>query len=165
MATSVAAETRVYPFSKTAIIPEPPKKAAPASVRQGRGVMPYLMKNLGTPEKRAMRWELFNRKSSNQIRVGSILAVTMEHTPSIFTGVLISIRRRGPDTSILMRNILQRTGVDMQIYVMSPHVKEIKVVRAPPKGRMKRAKLYYLRDEPDKMSQIAGSNKKKQKKF
>ncbi|KAF9046036.1 RNA-binding domain-containing protein [Hymenopellis radicata] len=158
-------ETRVYPFSKTAIIPEPPKRPAPASVRQGRGVMPYLMKSLGTPEKRAMRWELFNRKSSNQIRVGSILAVTMEHTPSIFTGVLISIRRRGPDTSILMRNILQRTGVDMQIYVMSPHVKEIKVVRAPPKGRMKRAKLYYLRDEPEKMSQIAGSNKKKQKKF
>jgi large subunit ribosomal protein L19 len=47
----------------------------------------------------------------------------------------------------------------MQFFVNSPHLKEIKVLQKPPKGRMRRAKLYYLRDAPDKMSMLAGNKK------
>lgn len=162
-ATSAAAatEARAYPFSKTVIIhPEPSKKQAPRSIREGRGVMPFLAKSLPTPEKRAMLDTLFSRKSPKQLRPGSILTINMEHAPTVFTGVLISIRRKGMDTSIVVRNVIQRTGVDMQLYVNSPHLKEIKVLRTPPNGRMKRAKLYFLRDDPDKMNQIAGSARK-----
>ncbi|KAK0490756.1 hypothetical protein IW261DRAFT_1433955 [Armillaria novae-zelandiae] len=108
--------------------------------------MPYLFKNLPPPDKQKMLRALFSRSQA------PFLTVIMDHAPSIFTGVLLSIRRRGPDTSIVLRNILQRTGVDMQIF-------EIKVVRQPPRGRMRRAKLFYLRDAPDKMSMIAGAKK------
>jgi len=53
----------------------------------------------------------------------------------------------------------------MQFFVGSPHVKEIKVVhRAGGKGpnsgkRMRRAKLFYLRDSPEKMSAISAGMK------
>lgn len=87
------------------------------------------------------------------------MTVTLDHAPTTFTGVLLSIRRRGPDTSFILRNIIQRTGVEMQFFVNSPHLKDVKLVQKPPKGRMRRAKLFYLRDSPEQMSMIAGHRK------
>ncbi|KDR83358.1 hypothetical protein GALMADRAFT_55666 [Galerina marginata CBS 339.88] len=145
-----------YPFSKTALVAPPrPQVASPALVK-GKGLMDHLRKTLFTPEKQTMMRSLFSRKSPTQLRVGSIISVISEQAPTTFTGVLIAIRRRGPDSSIRVRNILQRTGTEMLFFVNSPHLKEVKVLRPPPKGRMRRAKLYYLRDSPEKMSMLAG---------
>lgn len=152
-------EAPVYPFSKTAIIPVVPLSPPPKPLRQGKGLMQHLNKTLMTPEKQEMFRTLFDRHSPNQIRPGSIIQLTLEHAPTTFTGVLLSIRRRGLDTSILLRNIIQKTGVEMQFFVNSPHVKNIQVLRNPPGGRMRRAKLFYLRDSPEKMSMIAGGRK------
>ncbi|KAG5654470.1 hypothetical protein H0H81_001969 [Sphagnurus paluster] len=159
MSTAVRTKTPTYPFSKTALIPPPPFLTAPKQLRQGKGLMEYLNKSLATPEKQEMFRNLFSRQSRNQIMPGSIVQVTLEHAPSTFTGVLMGIRRRGLDTSILLRNVIQRTGVEMQFHVNSPHVKDIKVLQKPPGGRMRRAKLFYLRDSPEKMSMIAGGRK------
>lgn len=150
---------KTYPFSKTAIIQPPPFTQPRKALKVGKGLMPYLLKTLPTPEKQRLLRNLFWRHSPNQLRPGSIVTVTMEHAPQTFTGVLLAIRRRGPDTSFVLRNVVQRTGVEMQIFVNSPHVKDIKVVRKPPKGRMRRAKLYYLRDSPEKMGVIAGGKR------
>lgn len=147
-----------YPFSKTALISSRPQYASPTpSLHLGKGLMTHLHKTLFTPEKYAMMQSLFSRKSPTQLRVGSIISITSEQAPTSFTGVLIAIRRRGPDTSIRVRNVLQRIGTEMQFFPNSPHLKEIKVLRPPPKGRMKRAKLFYLRDSPEKMTGLAGS--------
>ncbi|KAG6911636.1 hypothetical protein DXG01_007886 [Tephrocybe rancida] len=148
-----------YPFSKTAIIPAAPFSSPPKPLLQGKGLMQHLHKTLATPAKQEMFRTLFNRHSPTQIRPGSIIQLTLEHAPTTFTGVLMGIRRRGLDTSILLRNIIQRTGVEMQFFVNSPHVKDIKVLQTPPGGRMRRAKLFYLRDSPEKMSMIAGGRK------
>jgi large subunit ribosomal protein L19 len=87
------------------------------------------------------------------------VTVLQDQAPTQFTGVLIAVRRRGQDTSFRLRNVIQRTGVEMQFFANSPSLKEIKVVRTPPGGRMRRAKLFYLRDSPDKMSMLAGGKK------
>jgi len=151
-ASEAAAGT--YPFSKTALV-LPPTQPTEA-LRKGKGLMQHLNKNLFTPEKKQMIETLFSRRSPSCLRPGSVVSILQEQAPTSFTGVLIDIRRRGPDTSIRVRNILQRTGVEMQFFVNSPHLKQIKVLRTPPKGRMRRAKLYYLRDSSDKMSMLAG---------
>ncbi|KAJ7774318.1 translation protein SH3-like domain-containing protein [Mycena maculata] len=148
-----------YPFSKTALILPEPYVAPPAPLKEGRGLMPYLSKTLPTPEKQQILRNLFSRQSRNQLYPGSIITVTVDHAPMTFTGVLLAIRRRGPDTSFVVRNIIQRTGVEMQFFVNSPALKEIKLLQRPPKGRMRRAKLYYLRDSPEKMSMLAGNKK------
>ena len=158
-ATRSLASPVSYPFSKTALTPPTPIVDLNPGLLKGRGLMPHLRQSLFTPEKKAMFQTLFNRRSPKQLMPGSIISVISEQAPTIFTGVLIAIHRRGPDTSFKVRNILQRTGVEMQFFMNSPHLKEIKLLKAPPKGRMRRAKLYYLRDSPEKMSMLAASKK------
>ncbi|KAF8333332.1 translation protein SH3-like domain-containing protein [Amanita rubescens] len=146
-----------YPFSKSALMPPAPVIRKPKALKAGRGLMEHLRQTLPAPEKQKMIHALFSRRSPNHLQPGSVITVTSEHAPTTFTGVLLAIRRRGPDTSFTVRNIIQRTGVEMQFFVASPHLKDIKLVKKPPKGRMRRAKLYYLRDSPEKMSAIASS--------
>jgi len=104
---------------------------------------------------------LFSRRHPERLLPGSVVAVTLAHAPTSFSGVLLSVRRRGPDTSFVLRNIVHRTGVEMQFFVNSPHVKEIRVIQRAGGGggkegrRMRRAKLFYLRDSPEKMSEIS----------
>ncbi|KAK7061530.1 Polyadenylate-binding protein 2 [Favolaschia claudopus] len=157
MSLSTAAKT--YPFSKTAAILPEPYVAPSDALKLGKGLMPHLAKTLPTPEKQQMLRQLFSRQSRNQLYPGSIITVTVDHAPTTFTGVLLAIRRRGPDTSFVVRNIIQRTGVEMQFFVNSPHLKQIKLLQKPPKRRMRRAKLFYLRDSPEKMSSLAGNKK------
>ncbi|KXN87883.1 50S ribosomal protein L19 [Leucoagaricus sp. SymC.cos] len=153
--SAARAEATTYPFSKTALTPPPPSIAPPPRAEVGKGLMEYLHKTIPTAQKQKMLAELFSRRSPKQLMPGSVVTVTLEHAPNTFTGVLMSIRRRGIDTSFVLRNIVQRTGVEMQFFVNSPHLKDIKLVQKPPKGRLRRAKLFYLRTSPDKMSMLA----------
>ncbi|KAM6495550.1 Translation protein SH3-like domain containing protein [Amanita muscaria] len=140
-----------------ALMPPPTHIENAKALRVGKGLIQHLRETLPPPNKQAMIRKFFSRRSPDCLLPGSIVTVTLEHAPNTFTGVLLGIRRRGPDSSFVLRNIVQRTGVEMQFFATSPHLKEIKVVKRPPKGRMRKAKLYYLRDSPEKMSTIAGS--------
>ncbi|KAK7060315.1 hypothetical protein VNI00_001080 [Paramarasmius palmivorus] len=159
MATTANAAPKTYPFSKTAIIHPERHAPPPSSLLQGKGLMAYLRQNIPTSEKQTLLHDLFSRRSPNRLYAGSVVNVTMDHAPFQFTGVILGIRRRGPDTSFVVRNVVQRTGVEMQIYANSPHIKSIKLLQKPPKGRMRRAKLFYLRDSPEKMSALASGKK------
>jgi len=158
---STSTTTIPYPFSNVAILPPEPKIPATPSLRKGKGIMEYIHKTLPSPERQALISTLFSRRHPNRLLPGSVLAVKLAHAPTSFSGVLLSIRRRGPDTSFVLRNIVQRTGVEMQFFVNSPHLKEIKVIQRAGGGggkegrRMRRAKLFYLRDSPEKMSEIS----------
>ncbi|THH06741.1 hypothetical protein EW146_g9521 [Bondarzewia mesenterica] len=150
-----------YPYSKVAIIPPAPKSAPPAALLQGKGLMPYLQQVLPTPEKQKMLTTLFSRRHPDRLLPGSVLTVTLTHAPTTFSGVLISVRRRGPDTSFLLRNVIQRTGVEMQFFVSSPHLKTIQVLRQAGNAsgkrghRIKKAKLFHLRDSPEQMTAMS----------
>ena len=123
--------------------------------------MPFLTQRLLTLEKQALIAR-FGRRHPRRILPGAVLQVTAKYAPVNFTGVLLGIRRRGADTSILLRNIINRTGVETQLFLASPHVLDVKVLlragsggaEGRPSRRMRRAKLYYLRDSPEKMSAI-----------
>lgn len=149
-----------YPFSKTAILPPPlpiPSGQHDA-LRKGKGLMTFLRQGLPEPKKREWLATLFSRRHPDRLLPGSVLTVTTEHAPGIFSGVLISVRRRGPDTSFVLRNVVQRTGVEMQFFVNSPHLKDIKIRQraGERKGtKQRRAKLFFLRDAPDKMTDIS----------
>jgi ribosomal protein L19 len=159
---SASTTTNPYPYSNVAILPPKPKASSiTPSLRKGKGIMAHLHKTLPTPEKQALISTLFSRRHPDRLLPGSVLTVTLAHAPTSFSGVLLAIRRRGPDTSFVLRNVVQRTGVEMQFFVNSPHLKEIKVIQRAGGGggkegrRMRRAKLFYLRDSPDKMSEIS----------
>ena len=153
--------TNPYPFSNVAILPPEPTIPVTPSLRKGKGTMAYITKTLPSPEKQALISTLFSRRHPNRLKPGSVLKVTLTHAPTSFSGVLLSISRRGPDTSFVLRNVVLRTGVEMKFFVNSPHLKEIEVIQGAGRGggkkgrRMRRAKLFYLRDSPDKMSEIS----------
>ncbi|KAI9473613.1 MAG: 50S ribosomal protein L19 [Benjaminiella poitrasii] len=104
------------------------------------------------------RRELFDRHNPQAIRPGSIVLVETfngpgETTTSTFMGVCIAIRRKGIDTNFTLRNIVMRVGVEQRYSLYSPLLKSIKVLQKPSDIKFRRAKLYYLRDNPGKVFQ------------
>jgi large subunit ribosomal protein L19 len=148
-----------YPFSSRVITPDPPFESPPEPLCKGKGLMEHLHKTLPTPDKQQLLATLFSHKHPDRIRPGSVLRVTMEHAPTSFAGVMLAVRRRGIDTSFVLRNVVDGTGVEMQFFVNSPHLKDIQVLRDHTGKRggrsVRRAKLYYLRDSPVKMTAFA----------
>ena len=69
-----------------------------------------------------------------------------------FTGVVIARKGAGVRETFVVRKISFGTGVERRFPVHSPSIDSIKLVR---KGRVRRAKLYYLRALRGKAAHIA----------
>ncbi len=69
-----------------------------------------------------------------------------------FEGVCIAIRGEGTGKTFIVRKIgANNVGVERIFPLYSDSIKDIKVVR---RGRVRRAKLYYLRDRKGKAARI-----------
>lgn len=69
----------------------------------------------------------------------------------IFEGTVISRKGKGLSETITVRRLSYGVGVERVFPVHSPRIAQIDVVR---KGRVRRAKLYYLRDRVGKKAKI-----------
>ncbi len=69
-----------------------------------------------------------------------------------FEGVVIARRNRGINSSFTVRKISYGEGVERVFPLYSPRIEQIEVVR---RGRVRRAKLYYLRERRGKAARIA----------
>ena len=69
-----------------------------------------------------------------------------------FEGVCIARRNRGLNSSFTVRKISYGEGVERIFQLYSPQIADIQVVR---RGRVRRAKLYYLRELRGKKARIA----------
>ena len=75
-----------------------------------------------------------------------------------FQGVCIGKKNNGLNSSFTVRKISFGEGVERTFALYSPNVDSIKVIRS---GKVRRAKLYYLRDRKGKSARIAEKIKKK----
>ncbi|KAL8804086.1 MAG: hypothetical protein Q9182_002799 [Xanthomendoza sp. 2 TL-2023] len=142
--------------------PAPPKKIKsypplPSTRRQH----PFAIHDINTAhitqtlDPTGSRTRLFARSNPDAPHLGDILLVTFT-SGDPFAGLCINIRRRGPDTSILLRNRLLMTGVEMWVKIYSPKVKSIEVVQRAEK-RARRARLYYFRKEKHDRGSVEGA--------
>ena len=69
----------------------------------------------------------------------------------IFEGICISIKNGGIAKTIMLRKISNGVGVERTFPVHSPNIAKFEVIRH---GRVRRAKLYYLRDKIGKAARI-----------
>ena len=69
-----------------------------------------------------------------------------------YEGVCIALNRSGLNTSFTVRKISYGEGVERVFPLYSPRIDSIQVVR---RGRVRRAKLYYLRGRTGKSARIA----------
>jgi large subunit ribosomal protein L19 len=68
-----------------------------------------------------------------------------------FSGTVIAIRGRGIARSLIVRRLVQGEGVERIFPFHSPRVKDIDVVR---RGKVRRAKLYFLRERVGKQTRV-----------
>ena len=91
------------------------------------------------------------------IRVGVRIVEGKRERIQNFEGVCIAKKNRDINSSFTVRKISFGEGVERTFALYSPVVGSIKVIRS---GKVRRAKLYYLRDRKGKSARIAEKIKK-----
>jgi len=86
------------------------------------------------------------------VKVGVRITEGKRDRIQYFEGVCIAKKNRDINSSFTVRKISFGEGVERTFALYSPNVDSIKVIRS---GKVRRAKLYYLRDRKGKSARIA----------
>ena len=121
------------------------------------------MKNIEDINKAAIKKIVANKKITDfspgdTIKVGVKIIEGKRERIQYFEGVCIAKKNRDINSSFTVRKISFGEGVERTFALYSPNVDSIKVIRT---GKVRRAKLYYLRDRKGKSARIAEKIKKK----
>ena len=121
------------------------------------------MKNIEDINKEAIKKIVAERKITNfssgdTIKVGVKIIEGKRQRTQYFEGVCIAKKNRDLNSSFTVRKISFGEGVERTFALYSPNLESIKVIRS---GKVRRAKLYYLRDRKGKSARIAEKIKKK----
>ena len=121
------------------------------------------MKNIEDINREAVKKITANKKITNfnpgdTIKVGVKIVEGKRERIQFFEGVCISKKNRDINSSFTVRKISFGEGVERTFALYSPIVDSLKVIRS---GKVRRAKLYYLRDRKGKSARIAEKIKKK----
>lgn len=98
------------------------------------------------------------KKSIPEFRPGDTVRVHIKviegesERVQVFEGTVISRRGSGDSQSFTVRKISFGVGVERTFPVNSPHIDKIEVVKS---GRVRRARLYYLRNLTGKAARIS----------
>lgn len=76
-----------------------------------------------------------------------------------YEGLVIAINNSGIRTTFVVRKIAYGVGVERIFPVYSPRVEKVEVIR---KGRVRRAKLYYIRKKLGKRAKVKELIRKKE---
>lgn len=102
------------------------------------------------------------RENSLDFRVGDTIKVDYKikegnrERIQVFEGTVIRIQGTGVRKTFTVRRVAYGVGVERTFPMNSPRVENVKVVR---RGRVRRAKLYYLRDRVGKSARVRELNK------
>ena len=121
------------------------------------------MKNIEDINKAAIKKIVANKKITDfspgdTIKVGVKIVEGKRERIQYFEGVCIAKKNRDINSSFTVRKISFGEGVERTFALYSPNVDSIKVIRT---GKVRRAKLYYLRERKGKSARIAEKIKKK----
>ena len=121
------------------------------------------MKNIEDINKAAIQKLTANKKITefspgDTIKVGVKIVEGKRERIQYFEGVCIAKKNRDLNSSFTVRKISFGEGVERTFALYSPNLDSIKVIRS---GKVRRAKLYYLRDRKGKSARIAEKIKKK----
>lgn len=95
------------------------------------------------------------------VKVSAKIVEGEKERTQLFQGVVIKVRRGGAGASFTVRRVAYGIGVERTFPFQSPLVEKVEVVR---QGKVRRAKLYYLRGLSAKASRIKEKRTAKEKK-
>jgi large subunit ribosomal protein L19 len=120
------------------------------------------MKNIEEINKEKVKKILAKKKipdffTGDTVKIGVRISEGKRERIQYFEGVCIAKKNRDINSSFTVRKISFGEGVERTFALYSPIVGSIKVIRS---GRVRRAKLYYLREKKGKSARIAEKIKK-----
>ena len=110
--------------------------------------MPEIMKLV---ESRESRTDIPNHEPSDTVRVHVKVKEGDKERIQVFQGIVISRKGGGTRQMFTVRKVSGGVGVERMFPLYSPSIDRIEVERH---GRVRRAKLYYLRDLRGKAARI-----------
>jgi large subunit ribosomal protein L19 len=90
-------------------------------------------------------WPGDSVKASVKVREGG------KERIQVFEGLVIAVKNGGIAKTITVRKITSGVGVERTFPLHSPNLAKVEVIR---RGKVRRAKLYYLRDKVGKDARI-----------
>ena len=99
----------------------------------------------------SMRMDIVPFSIGDQVKVHVKIIEGSKQRVQIFEGAVIRRRRAGVSSTFTVRKVSYNVAVERVFPLHSPMVSKVEVVR---KGRIRRAKLYYLRDLTGKAAKI-----------
>ena len=102
--------------------------------------------------KSQLRDDIPDFRPGDTVRVHALIVEGKRERVQLFEGVVIKRRGEGVSETYTVRKMSSGGGVERTFPVHTPRVEKIDVIRH---GRVRRAKLYYLRDRNGKAARIA----------
>ena len=102
-------------------------------------------------EKEQLKKELPEVYVGDTVKVGVKITEGNKERVQPYEGVVIAKRHGGINQTITVRRIFQGIGVERVFMLHSPQVSSLKVER---RGKVRRAKLFYLRDRVGKATRV-----------
>lgn len=110
------------------------------------------MTNMEKIERKMLKDKNYPIEIGDTVRVKVRVIEGNKEREQAFQGVVIQRRGSGAGETFTVRKISSGIGVERIFPVHSPNIKSVEVVR---QGRVRRAKLYYLRNLVGKAARIA----------
>ncbi|TAG92277.1 MAG: 50S ribosomal protein L19 [Oscillatoriales cyanobacterium] len=85
------------------------------------------------------------------VRVGVRIKEGAKERVQPYEGTVIAMRNGGINETITVRRVFQGIGVERVFLIHSPRIATVQVMR---RGKVRRAKLYYLRDRVGKATRV-----------
>nr|AYR05797.1 ribosomal protein L19 [Lithothamnion sp.] len=85
------------------------------------------------------------------IRVGLLIQEGNKERVQFSEGVIISVNHAHLNTTITLRRVFQGIGIEKVYLIHSPRIIDIQVIR---RSKVRRAKLYYLRNRSGKATRL-----------
>ena len=101
--------------------------------------------------KEQLKAETPNFNPGDTVRVHQLIKEGDKERIQIFEGVVLRRCGGGIDETFTVRKVSYNVGVERIFYLHSPRMKQVEVKQ---RGRVRRAKLYYLRDLSGKAARI-----------
>lgn len=112
-------------------------------------------------EKRDLKTDLPALQAGNTVRVHVRVVEGKKERIQVFEGVVIGLKGNRAHRSMTVRKISNGVGVERVFPLNSPIIERIEVMQ---RGKVRRAKLHYLRDLSGKAARLHEISREKQEK-
>jgi large subunit ribosomal protein L19 len=110
-----------------------------------------IQQTISTVEKKFLKNNLPTLKIGDNVKVGVKIIEGNKERVQFYEGTIIAKKNSSINTTITVRKTLQGIGIERIFLIHSPKVDSITVLRS---SKVRRSKLYYLRDLKGKASRL-----------